>query len=50
MTVSGSIPVNLKKFNNNVIMKVIDYINKNNKNFNGINRAYGDEKISLIGL
>ena len=23
---------------------------KNNKNFNGINRAYGDEKISLIGL
>ena len=33
MTVSGSIPVNLKKFNNNVITKVIDYINKNNKNF-----------------
>ncbi len=33
MTVSGSIPVNLKKFNNDVIMKVIDYINENNKNF-----------------
>ena len=33
MTVSGSIPVNLKKFNNKVIMKTIDYINENNKDF-----------------
>ena len=33
MTVSGSIPVNLKKFNNEVIEKSIDYLNTNNKNF-----------------
>lgn len=33
MTVSGSIPINLKKFNNDVIEKAIDYLNSNNKNF-----------------
>lgn len=33
MPVSGSIPVNLKKFNNEVIEKSIDYLNTNNKNF-----------------
>lgn len=33
MTLSGLIPVNLKKFNNDVIAQAVTYLNDNNKNF-----------------